>query len=179
MSTATLNEYLNTSYEPDMEFVDGTLVERNVGTQLHSLFMSIVAARLWENRQSYPIKVFTSARLLVDALTCRYRVPDILVLNTPYKKAKVVLDVPAIVVEITSPDDTFDNVVDKCFEYERLGVPNILVMDPDKKKAWLFRQGAFDFLSGVSVELKLASFPASATIDFPFAQMFAELDRDD
>jgi Uma2 family endonuclease len=135
MSTATLNEYLNTSYEPDMEFVEGTLVERNVGTQLHSLFMSIVAIRLWENRQSYPVKVFMSPRLLVDALTCRYRVPDILVLNMPYKKAKVVLDVPAIVVEITSPDDTFDSVVDKYFEYERLGVPNILVMDPNKKRA--------------------------------------------
>lgn len=99
--------------------------------------------------------------------------------NTPYTKAEVVLDGPAIVVEITSPDDTFDNLVDKCFEYERLGVPNILVMDPDNKRAWLCRQGAFDFLNGVSVELKLASFPASATIDFPFAQMFADFCRCD
>ena len=65
MSTVTVNEYLNTSYEPDMEFVDGTLVERNVGTQPHGLCMSIVAVQLCENEQSYPIKVFTSARLLV------------------------------------------------------------------------------------------------------------------
>jgi hypothetical protein len=27
-------EYLNTSYDPDMEFVDGVLVERNVGDWL-------------------------------------------------------------------------------------------------------------------------------------------------
>jgi len=29
----SLEEYLHTSYEPDMEYVDGVLVGRNVGTQ--------------------------------------------------------------------------------------------------------------------------------------------------
>ena len=40
MSVETLisvEEYLNTSYDPDMEYVDGVLVERNVGDWLHSL----------------------------------------------------------------------------------------------------------------------------------------------
>ena len=33
----SLEEYLNTSYDPDVEYVDGVLVERNVGDWLHSL----------------------------------------------------------------------------------------------------------------------------------------------
>ena len=40
MSAGTLisvEEYLNTSYDPDVEYVDGVLVERNVGKWLHSL----------------------------------------------------------------------------------------------------------------------------------------------
>ncbi len=40
MSAATLisvEEYLNTSYDPDMEYVDGVLVETNVGDLLHSV----------------------------------------------------------------------------------------------------------------------------------------------
>ena len=40
MSTGTLvslEEYLNTSYDPDVEYVDGVLEERNVGDSLHSL----------------------------------------------------------------------------------------------------------------------------------------------
>jgi hypothetical protein len=32
----SVEEYLNTSYDPDVEFVDGVLVQRNVGDWLHS-----------------------------------------------------------------------------------------------------------------------------------------------
>src|SRR5437870_403994 len=104
-STATLvsvDEYLNTSYEPDMEFVDGALVSRNVGTQLHSLLQTIVVVYFSQYRKTHRIKVFTEARLLVDATTSRYRVPDAMVLNSPHRKGKVVVDVPAIIVEIKS-----------------------------------------------------------------------------
>ena len=38
----SLDEYLSTTYEPDMEFVDGLLVKRNVGTQRHSLLQSLI-----------------------------------------------------------------------------------------------------------------------------------------
>jgi hypothetical protein len=41
---ATLEEYLHTSYHPDMEYVDGVLVRRNVGTYLHSLLQTLVVA---------------------------------------------------------------------------------------------------------------------------------------
>jgi Uma2 family endonuclease len=50
--------------------------------------------------------------------------------------------------EIKSPDDTFDDIVDKCFEYEKLGVGNTLVMDPDNKRAWRFQHGNLKLLSG-------------------------------
>jgi hypothetical protein len=34
----SLKEYLATSYDPDVEYVDGVLEERNIGDWLHSLF---------------------------------------------------------------------------------------------------------------------------------------------
>jgi len=76
--------------------------------------------------------------------------------------------VPALVVEIKPPDDTFDEIVDKCFEYKALGVPHILVMDPDHKRAWSFDRGDLRLLAGDTVEL------TSLRIDFRFAEMFAE-----
>ena len=178
-STATLislDEYLNTSYEPDMDFVDGALVRRNVGTQLHGLLQTIVVVYFGQYRKSHGIKVFTETRLLVDAASRRHRVPDVMVLNSPYSKGKVVVDVPAIVVEIKSPDDTFDDIVDRCFDYEKLRVGNILVMDPDNKRAWLFNQGNLQLLADMSIHLNLHQ--QKDTIDFPFAQMFAELDEE-
>jgi len=177
-STATLisvDEYLNTSYEPDREFVDGFLVRRNVGTQLHGMLQNIVGAFFAQYRKSHRIRAFTETRLRVDT-SGAHRVPDIMVREIPYQKGKVVTDVPAIVVEIQSPNDTFDDIVGKCFEYEKLGVGNILVMDPDNKRGWLFQQGNLQLLTGSSIVLNLPR--QQLTIDFPFAEMFAELDED-
>jgi hypothetical protein len=39
----SLDEYLSTTYEPDREYVNGQLVERE-GTQLHSILQTIIAA---------------------------------------------------------------------------------------------------------------------------------------
>jgi Uma2 family endonuclease len=168
----SLDEYLNTTYEPDMEFVDGVLVRRNVGTQQHGLLQALLASYFGRLRKSHKIEVFTATRLVVNVRLGRYRIPDVMALETPYKRGKVVKDVPAIVIEIKSPDDTFDDIVDKCFEYESLGVPNILVMDPDNKRTLVFEENALRFLSGSSVTLRLPS----TTLELPFADMFAELD---
>ena len=172
----SLDEYLNTSYEPDMEFVDGVLVRRNVGTPLHSWLQSILTIYFGRFQKSHGVRVLTEARMLVDAATSRYRIPDVMVLEIPYQKGKVVVDVPAIVVEIKSPDDTFDDIVDKCFEYDSLSIPNIVVMDPENRRGWLFRQGGLQLLTGGSVALGLPQ--QNKTIDFPFDQMFGELDED-
>ena len=173
-ASVSLDEYLRTVYEPDMEFVDGVLVRRNVGTQRHALLQLIVGSYLRGFRHSHRIQIFTEARLLVDAKSNRYRIPDVLVLELPYKKGKVVTDVPVIVIEIKSPDDTFDDIVEKCFEYERLGVPHILVMDPDHQRAFAFEHSTLRLLTGTSASLNVKQM----TLEFPFAEMFSELDQD-
>ena len=177
-TTATLislDEYLNTSYAPDMEFVDGVLVRRNAGAQLHGMLQIIVGVFFAQYRKSHRVRAFAETRLRMD-ISGAYRVPDVMVVEIPYQKGKVVTDAPAVVVEIKSPDDTFDEIVNRCFEYEKLAVGNILTMDPDNKRAWLFQHGNLNLLTGDSIPLNLPR--QQLTIDFPFAQMFAELDED-
>jgi Uma2 family endonuclease len=166
----SLDEYLNTSYEPDMEFVDGALVERNVGTKRHGRLQILVGSYFEKFGESHRIQAFGDTRLRVAV--GRHRLPDILVLEPPFQEEQVVTDVPVITVEIKSPEDTFDDIVDKCFEYAALGVRNILVMDPDNKRAWLFEQSSLRALPGTSVQLNLSH----GTLEFPFAGMFAALD---
>jgi Uma2 family endonuclease len=167
----SLDEYLNTAYEPDRDFVDGVLLERHVGTQRHGLLQTIIGVFFSQYRKSHRISVFTETRLLVNAATGRHRIPDLMVLEIPYRRGKVVVDVPAIVIEIKSPDDTFDDIVDRCFDYEKLTVRNIVVMDPDNNRAWLFQQGSLQLLTGATTRLK------ELAIDLPFSQMFAEIDE--
>jgi Uma2 family endonuclease len=169
------DEYLNSSYEPDRELVDGVLVDRNVGSQNHADLQGLLTMFLGQFRKSHRIKVLPEARLRVKT-SGAYRIPDLLVLERPYKRGKVVEDVPAVVIEINSPDDRFDQVVDKCFEYESLGVGNILVMDPDQRRAWRFEHGTMKLLAGGTVGLRLGR--QQATVDFPFEQLFAELEED-
>ena len=95
-------------------------------------------------------------------------------LDGPYQKGKIVTDVPALVIEIKSPDGSSDDIIDKCFEYERLGVSKILVMDPDNKRVFQFEQSNLRLLTGTSVALNLRL----TTLEFPFAEMFTELDEE-
>ncbi len=169
------DEYLNTSYKPDMDYVDGVLVRRNVGTQRHGSLQIILGAYFGQFRKSHRIKTFAETRLLVDRPTSRHRVPDILVLGIPYTKGKVVVDAPAVIVEIKSPEDTFDDIVERCFDYERLAAPNILIMDPENRRAWRFVQGSLEIIALPAIDLML---PSGLKLNFPAAQLFAEIDED-
>ena len=78
-ATATpisLDEYLSTSYKPDMEFVDGALVRRNGGTQKHGHLQLVAGSYFREFRRSHQIKTFVETRLLVDRSTGRCRMSD-------------------------------------------------------------------------------------------------------
>ena len=168
------DEYLNSSYEPDRELVDGVLVDRNVGSPRHGRLQLVVGVFFEQLRKSHGIFPFTETRLRVKA-SGAYRIPDVMVLETPYKTGKVVDAVPAVVIEVKSPDDTFDQIVDKCFEYESLGVSNILMMDPDHQRPWRFQHGTMELLAGGTLALSLSG---QATIEFPFDKLFAVLDED-
>jgi Uma2 family endonuclease len=177
MSTTaiSLDEYLNTTYEPDRDFVDGVVLERHLGTQRHSILQALLTIFFGHFRKSHGLVVMPEARLVVDAATGRHRIPDVMVVELPYTKGRVVVDLPAIVVEIKSPDDTFDDIIDRCFDYQTLGVPNIIVMDPDNYRAWRFYRGGLQILSNEPI--RLGGFRKEVDIEFPFDQLFRELDE--
>lgn len=119
-----------------MEYADGVLIRRNVGTQLHSALQFAVAAYFGPLSNDYGIKGFTECRLRMPG--DRYYLPDVMLVERPYTRGKVDTDVPAVVIEIKSPDDRFDEILEKCLNYEVLGVPNIVVLDPDFRRQYVF-----------------------------------------
>ncbi len=44
-SLIPINEYLNTSYEPACDYIDGELQERNFGERQHALLQSLIATQ--------------------------------------------------------------------------------------------------------------------------------------
>jgi hypothetical protein len=71
-----LEEYLNTSYSPDREYVDGIVVERNVGDRPHSMVQKNVTIDLQTRHPAIYVWPEQRIRTVVDR---RSRVPDVCV----------------------------------------------------------------------------------------------------
>jgi Uma2 family endonuclease len=90
MATTTIvpvEEYLRTSYDPDMEYVDGQLLERHVGERRHSRLQSLLSAVLIP-REDGRFHTYTEQRLRVSEQP-RYRVPDLCLMALPYQRESV------------------------------------------------------------------------------------------
>ena len=165
-------EYMQTVYHPDREYADGVLVGRNAGTQLHSLLQMIIAAYLYQFQRKFHFKVLPECRLRMGDR--RYVIPDVMIVEEPFTRGKVITDVPAVVFEIQSPDDKLDDVFQKCLQYSIIGVQNIIVLDPKCQRAYVFADQAMQVVTSIILHL-----PKSGTdLPLPVAAMFAELTED-
>src|ERR1017187_4410943 len=111
LAIVPVEEYLRTTYEPDMEYVDGQLVERHVGEYFHSLLQGLVVSVLNARRRELGYRAFTEQRVQTSDEP-RYRVPDICVKALPHEVAPVLVR-PDLVIEIVSPDDTIPEMLIK------------------------------------------------------------------
>ena len=130
----SVEEYLRTSFDPDCDFVDGEVVERNVGKKKHSYAQSEIIVWFARYRESLNLRALTELRTQVAAM--RVRIPDVLVSEVPLPDEEVFTTPPYLCIEIMSPDDTMSGMQDRMDEYLQFGVPNIWVIDPWKHRGW-------------------------------------------
>jgi Uma2 family endonuclease len=130
----TVQEYLATSYRPDCDYVDGVLIERNVGTRDHSLTHGEVFAWFRDRRAALKLAALPGQRLGVSST--RYRIPDVCVVQRPVPSEAIFASPPYICVEILSPDDTFRRMQDRVDDYLGMGVENVWIIDPESQRAW-------------------------------------------
>ena len=162
-----VEEYLHTSYEPDMEYVNGQLVERNVGEYFHSLLQLLIGAELLK-RHGRGFRVFTEQRVRISAEP-RYRIPDICVRALPHR-ADPILEKPDLVIEILSPDDRPAEVLRKIADYLQAGVPHIWIVDPYQRTVMEADATGFREAVGFMLQTELVG-PVN------FGDFFAELDK--
>ena len=100
MATSTqisMGEYLIASYRPDLEYVDGELLKRNVGRNEHSRLPALLAGWFEKFEEAWRVAAFASPRVEVSAT--RIRIPDVLlVARAPHPD--VLVDPPILIVEI-------------------------------------------------------------------------------
>jgi Uma2 family endonuclease len=131
MSTRALvpvEEYLRMSFEgPDPEYLDGELVERNLGDDSHSSTQSNLDGILHPLKKKFRIHVRPEIHMRLAPT--RIRVADLAIFRE--KPAdQIPSSPPYVVVEIVSPGDRYIEIHDKLEEYRHWGIKHIWLMDP-------------------------------------------------
>jgi len=130
----SLDEYLGTSYRPDCDFLEGEVIERNVGRRKHSYAQVEIAIWFGSRKNQFHLQPLTELRLRVTPT--RVRIPDLVISETPFPDEEVFTTAPYLCIEIMSPEDTMAALQDRLDDYLALGVPNIWVVDPWKFRGW-------------------------------------------
>jgi Uma2 family endonuclease len=125
----TVEEYLRTTYHPDMEYVDGELLDRHVGEYKHGRLQALIAGSFPTTRRT---RGLIAPRLKVLATEHRYRIPDFCLMALPYHSEPVLTTPPHLVIEIVSPDDETADLLAKVSDYLRFGVPHVWLVNPYK-----------------------------------------------
>lgn len=135
------NEYLHSSYDPDCEFVDGHLLERNAGERDHSILQRELIYLFRSRRKDWQVHAFPEQR--VRLASRRYRVPDVSIYKDPAPRDPVFDAPPFIAIEILSSEDRMSRVRQKIDEYLVFGVPYVWVIDPNTRKADVYTPQLF------------------------------------
>ena len=142
--------YLNSSYEPDAEYVDGWIEERPMGEWNHANWQAAILEFFRSRRHEWNVRAAAELRVQVSAYNVR--VPDVTVLDRSLPVEQIITHPPLAVVEILSPEDTLTRMMAKLGEYERMGIPTILVIDPAGKN-YRFNGGRLEPLTAEPFDL--------------------------
>ena len=167
MGAATLvsvEEYLSTSYSPDREYIDGRIVERNLGELTHGRIQRRLIVYFDLRAKELGIEVIPEQRVHVSPT--RFRVPDVTVVKTSQIQGEIFTAPPHLCIEILSKDDTMLYMQEKIDDYLRFGVPYIWIINPRLRKGYVAtKAGMFEAESGV-----LAT--SDPEIQVPVAELF-------
>ena len=128
-----LSEYLESVYRPDCEYIDGELLERNVGEWDHSWLQTELSVYLSTRKKQWGILVVVEQRVQVKPT--RFRVPDITVL-TSAPTGGIVQDPPFLCIEILSLRDRMAEMQERIDDYLAFGVRHVWVIDPRTRRAF-------------------------------------------
>ncbi len=132
-----VSDYLRTSFEgPDCEYLDGEIVERNMGEIPHSDVQSNLIGLLRQLRSRLGLRVMPEIRIQISPT--RYRVADLAVWRSDEIGTGIPTVAPFLVVEILSPEDRMVRMLPKIQEYLSIGVEWIWIVDPQEQSALLY-----------------------------------------
>ena len=169
MATATqisLEQYLQTPFEPDAEYVAGEVQERNGGEYEHNTVQRAIL--LWFRLHDKSWQTRTIQEQKTRLTSGNVRVPDVSVWRRDVPVQPVFDQPQLIAVEVLSPEDRQSGVQEKIEDYCDFHVPNIWIVDPIKRLGWDCSDGNWTRRERFEV--------ADSAIYLDLSDLFKELD---
>ena len=132
-----VEEYLHSVYRPDVDYVDGVLVDRNVGEKNHAKVQREILVYLHMRRAQWNIFAIQESRVQISRT--RYRVPDVCVFVGPEPDEQIFTQPPFLCIEVLSPEDRMSRMQERIDDYLAFGVEYVWVVDPKTCRAWIYR----------------------------------------
>ena len=130
----SVSEYLSTSYRPDCDYVDGEVLERNVGEYDHAKLQKKLILYFGNREKQWHVHVVPEQRVQVSPT--RFRVPDVCVVAGAEPDEQILTKPPMLCIEILSPEDTMSRTLDRVNDFLTFGVSRVWVLDPRTKRAY-------------------------------------------
>lgn len=165
----TIEEYLSTTYEPDCEYDDGVIMERNLGEFEHSFLQALLATIFTTNMENWGVYGLTEQRIQIAPR--KFRIPDVCVLRMGTPAEDILTRPPLIAIEILSPEDTIRRATKKAAEYSQFGIEHVWIIDSQARIAYRGTPAALERVP--SGELSVNDTPILIQI----AELFEKLDR--
>ena len=161
----SVEEYLRTSFpDADREYVDGRIVERNVGEVDHSDVQTAIAHYM---RTHYKKHVWAGVEVRVQVRAKRFRIPDVTAVLAQSQRSGSSGQPSIIAIEVLSPDDRAGYLEEKIADYLAFDIPYIWVINPETRRGFVHTgQGRHEVKDGVLCAERV-------DIEVPLAEIFA------
>ena len=144
----SVQEYLATTYHPDCDYIDGELLDRNMGEPGHAWLQGEVLFWLRLRAKELHIRVLPECRLQITPT--RFRIPDVMALREDVPLDPILRQAPLLCIEILSKDDTMKAIMRRIHDYLQVGVPTCWILDPIDRLAWIAKaDGVHEVKDGI------------------------------
>ena len=130
-----VEEYLRTEYDPDVDCVDGELIERNIAEREHGQWQGAIYVWFYQRQRKTEIFPFLEQRIQITPT--RFRVPDICLVLGAVPKEGIFTSAPFVTIEILSPEDRMTRVQNRIDDFLSIGVSYIWAINPESRTAWI------------------------------------------
>ena len=171
MPTAILTPvevYLHQTWDPDREYIDGEIQERNLGEFDHADLQTAISTWLRARRRRWKVRVVVEQRVQVSPT--RFRIPDVSILSADAPREQIITHAPLVCIEVLSPQDTLRKLQNRIDDYVAFGVRNIWVFDPGDRDVLVCTAEAMTKFTGDVLRA------AGTDIEIPLAEIWADLD---